>query len=110
MLWRCGNCGYVWDGDAPPDKCPNCGFPKDQYARIPDDEAQLITRSRRSNDLHARLIIMMGKVADTAREGIDDNLDPGCLAIFTAAREAASEIGRRSRTEIKIHIGKGKWG
>jgi len=23
--WRCGVCGYVHDGDNPPEKCPKCG-------------------------------------------------------------------------------------
>lgn len=22
--WRCGNCGYRFEGDAPPERCPGC--------------------------------------------------------------------------------------
>ena len=24
VTWKCGNCGYVYDGEAPPAKCPAC--------------------------------------------------------------------------------------
>ena len=27
----CGVCGYVHEGDAPPDKCPQCGAPKEKF-------------------------------------------------------------------------------
>ena len=30
--WVCGVCGYVHEGDAPPDKCPQCGAPKEKFA------------------------------------------------------------------------------
>ena len=35
--WRCSVCGYVHTGDGPPDKCPNCGAPKEKFAEITDD-------------------------------------------------------------------------
>ncbi len=22
--WKCGNCGYTLEADAPPDRCPSC--------------------------------------------------------------------------------------
>ena len=22
--WKCGNCGYAFEADAPPDTCPSC--------------------------------------------------------------------------------------
>jgi rubredoxin len=22
--WKCGNCGYTFEADAPPDTCPSC--------------------------------------------------------------------------------------
>jgi len=39
--WRCSVCGYVHTGDGPPDKCPNCGSPKEKFAEITDDFEQL---------------------------------------------------------------------
>ncbi len=32
--WRCGVCGYVYEGDEPPDKCPVCGADKNLFEEI----------------------------------------------------------------------------
>lgn len=29
--WVCKICGYVYEGDVPPEKCPQCGVPADQF-------------------------------------------------------------------------------
>lgn len=110
MKWRCGVCGYIYDGEQPPEKCPNCGAPKEKFERLPDDKAQLIERSRFTNDLHVRMQELLREVIDVAEKGIKDNLDPRCVEIFTQAREQAWMIRQRSRTEVQTHIGKGKWG
>lgn len=28
VVWRCKNCGYIHDGNEPPEKCPACAHPK----------------------------------------------------------------------------------
>ncbi len=28
MRWRCRNCGYIYEGTEPPEKCPACAHPK----------------------------------------------------------------------------------
>jgi len=32
--WRCGVCGYIHNGDEPPDKCPVCGADKSLFEEI----------------------------------------------------------------------------
>ena len=32
--WRCAVCGYVHDGEIPPDKCPVCGADRDVFEEI----------------------------------------------------------------------------
>ncbi|ARP50248.1 reverse rubrerythrin [Ruminococcaceae bacterium CPB6] len=29
--WVCSVCGYVYEGDQPPEKCPQCGAPKSKF-------------------------------------------------------------------------------
>lgn len=108
--WRCSVCGYIHDGDQPPEKCPNCGAPREKFERLPDDKAQLIERSRFTNDLHVQLQSLLRKVSDVAEKGVKDNLDPRCLEIFTQAREMAWMMRQRSKAEVQTHVGKGKWG
>lgn len=31
--WKCRNCGYVHNGETPPDKCPACEHPKAHFER-----------------------------------------------------------------------------
>ena len=36
--WRCTVCGYIHEGDEPPDVCPVCGADRSQF--VPDDVAE----------------------------------------------------------------------
>ncbi|MGQ9788080.1 MAG: rubredoxin-like domain-containing protein [Candidatus Hadarchaeaceae archaeon] len=110
MKWRCTVCGYIFDGENPPEKCPNCGAPREKFEKLPEDKAQLIERSRYTNDLHVSLQKLLQEVLVVAENGIRDNLDPRCLEIFTQTKMMAWTIRQRSRTEVQTHVGKGKWG
>ena len=32
--WRCTVCGYIHEGDAPPDNCPVCKQPKEKFQKL----------------------------------------------------------------------------
>jgi rubrerythrin len=32
--WKCKVCGFIHTGDAPPDFCPVCGAPSEQFVQI----------------------------------------------------------------------------
>jgi rubredoxin len=108
--WLCGTCGYIHDGDNPPARCPKCGAPKEKFSLIPDDNANLIERSRFSNDLHMKLDAKLDKIIKIAEKGIKDNLDPTCVVVFNKAKSEAIIIKQMLKAEIQSHIGKGKWG
>ena len=110
MKWRCTVCGYVHDGSEAPDSCPKCGAPKDKFEQIAQDQADLIERSRFTNNLHMQLSGLLDQVLEIAGKGIDDNLDPGCVKIFQTAKQAAWELKQSIKAEIATHIAKGKWG
>ncbi len=38
--WRCGVCGYVHEGDEPPEKCPVCGADKSLFEEIAAEPQQ----------------------------------------------------------------------
>jgi len=52
----------------------------------------------------------MAKVAELAQKGLEDNLDPPCVKIFTEAKEQATLFQQKIKAEIQGHISKGKWG
>lgn len=38
MKWRCTVCGYVHEGDTPPEKCPQCGAPASKFVELDDSD------------------------------------------------------------------------
>jgi len=31
VLWKCNNCGYIFEGEKAPEVCPACAHPKDYF-------------------------------------------------------------------------------
>ncbi|HHW07254.1 MAG TPA: hypothetical protein GXX34_06960 [Clostridia bacterium] len=45
-----------------------------------------------------------------AEDGIEDNLDPGCVGIYKYVRKVGTEMKQMAKAEIQTHVSKGKWG
>ena len=37
MRWRCRNCGYIYEGTEPPEKCPACAHPKAYFELLSEN-------------------------------------------------------------------------
>ena len=109
MLWKCSVCGYVHMGDEAPQICPKCGAPKEKFVVLTEEEAKKVLSSDRTNDIHMEIIKLAMKISLLAKEGIEINLDPPCVALFKQAHDEAWIIKQRSKAEIAGHIGRGKW-
>jgi rubredoxin len=109
MLWKCSVCGFMHEGPEAPGVCPKCGAPKEKFAALSEEDAKKVYMSDRTNDIHMKIIELSMKIAELAKEGIEINLDPPCVALFTQARDEAWTMKQRSKAEIAGHIGKGKW-
>ena len=109
MLWKCSVCGYVHDGDTPPEKCPKCGAPAEKFTALSDEDAKKVYASDRTNDIHMEIIQLAMKIKELAKEGIEINLDPPCVAVFENAKHEAWIIKQRSKAELAGHMSKGKW-
>ena len=33
VYWVCRKCGYIHEGEEPPEKCPSCGHPKSYFEK-----------------------------------------------------------------------------
>jgi len=108
--WKCGVCGFVFDGDEAPGKCPKCGAPKEKFALLDEAAAGLVERSRHTNALHCRLVGLAREIEAVCKDGIADALDPGCVDVFTKSQAHAYEMMKLAMTEMAVHVGKGKWG
>ena len=86
------------------------GAPKEKFEQVPADKAELIERSRYTNDLWMSFIGMVQTLGELCGEGIEDNLDPTCVTLFKKGQQAAMELGQAAKAEMQAHVNKGKWG
>ncbi len=35
--WRCTVCGYIYEGENPPETCPICGVPADMFELVEEE-------------------------------------------------------------------------
>ncbi len=108
-LFKCTVCGYIHEGEEATDFCPKCGAPKEKFVELDKEAADKIYASDRTNDIHMEIITLASKIQQLALEGIEINLDPPCVALFKNALDEAWVIKQRSKAEIAVHVGKGKW-
>ena len=107
MKWVCSICGYVHEGDAPPEKCPQCKAPADKFKK--QDEGNLVFA-----DEH---VVGVAKGVDNEiLEGLRANFTGECTEVGmylamsrVAHREGYPEIGeafRRYALEEAEHAAK----
>lgn len=109
MLWKCSVCGYIYQGDEAPEKCPKCGADKDKFNGLSDEAAQKIIDADRTNDIHMEIVTLAMKIEKLAKEGIEIDLDPPCVDLFQKAKQEAWVIKQRSKAEIEGHASREKW-
>ncbi|NLY31892.1 MAG: rubredoxin [Firmicutes bacterium] len=110
MMWQCGVCGYIHEGDGPPDKCPKCGAPKEKFTVLDEKRVGLIERSRFGNSLLMELGSHLAVIMELAELGIEDDLDPACVKLYKECKDFATFARQSLKAEIETHISKGKWG
>lgn len=108
-LWKCEVCGYICEGEEAPDFCPKCGAPKEKFTLLDEEATNKVLDSDRTNDIHMEIINLAGAIIDLSEEGIELDLDPACVKVFTNALDEAWVIKQRSKAELAGHMSKGKW-
>lgn len=110
MYWKCTVCNLIWEGEAPPEKCPKCGVPREKYNEMTNEQGELVERSRYTNSIHLELLELMPQLIDLAEEGIEDDLDPRCVDVFKRLLDEATFLEASIKAELEGHVKKGKWG
>ena len=108
-LWKCSQCGFIIEGETAPVECPKCGAPQEKFEKLDEEAAKKVYDSDRTNDIHSEIINLCAAIVDLAHEGVEIGLDPGCIRDFNKAIDDAWVIKQRSKAELAIHVGKGKW-
>lgn len=108
--FRCKPCYYVHEGIEPPGVCPKCGASRDQFERIPDNLSMLLDRAKMTNGLLIDVSSGLSTLENISEKGMEDNLDPSCLYLFTRIKEFSVIMKKMISAEIQSHITKNKWG
>lgn len=37
LVWRCLRCGHTVSAHEPPDRCPDCGAPREEFEHVEED-------------------------------------------------------------------------
>ena len=108
-LFKCTICGFIYEGETAPEKCPKCNVGADKFEELNGEAADKIYRSDKTNTIHMEVISLAEKIISLSEEGIKDNLDPKCVSTFTKAKDEAWIIKQRSKAELAGHMSLGKW-
>ena len=90
--WRCKICGYIWEGETPPEKCPQCKQPATAFEELKADE-ELVWAAE-------HIVGVAKDVDEEIKAGLRANFEGECsevgmyLAMSRVAyREGYPEIG-----------------
>ena len=86
--WRCSVCGYIHEGDAAPEKCPQCGVPGEKFVKLEEAAAQ---------EWAAEHVIGVGK-------GVDERVIEGLKANFNGEIIITREISADGKNICRINM------
>lgn len=102
-MWRCDVCGYIYEGEDPPENCPKCTAPRDKFVLLDEEEAEMMQEAFQTKEKYARILEKLQEVDRLAQEGIALNLDDGCNQIFARTRKDISAIRKMIQEELAGH-------
>ncbi|MFY9114775.1 MAG: rubredoxin [Dethiobacteria bacterium] len=108
-MWCCDVCGYLHEGDNPPDLCPKCGAPKDRFELLDEEEAGMMRDAFLTKRKYGQILKRLEEIKEIAEEGIILNLDEGCNRIFTRAKEDIAAIYGMIKDELTGHAQQCIW-
>ncbi len=108
-MWRCEVCGYLHEGEEPPDFCPKCGAPKDKFVLLDEEEAQMMVDARNTKEKYKQILERLDQVADLAKEGIELDLDEGCNKIFNQTLASIEDVRKMIKEELAGHAHECIW-
>ena len=89
----CPVCGYVHEGDNPPEKCPQCGVPGEKFTVMQEGALNFVCE-------HVIGVGAKGKIDDEVYQGLKDNFTGECTEVGMyiamsrqAIREGYPEVG-----------------
>lgn len=108
-MWRCEVCGYLYEGEDPPDPCPKCGAPKNKFELLDEEEAEMMHDALATREKYEQIYEHLEAVKRLAAEGQELNLDEGCNEIFAQTQKDMETIRSTIKEELAGHAGECIW-
>lgn len=88
--WICTVCGYIHEGDTPPDRCPVCGAPAERFDEVKDDRAEQVDVAGSKDELAVETdVVVVGSGAAAFSAAITARQ----LGLKVVMLEKAEQIG-----------------
>jgi rubredoxin len=108
-MWRCVVCGYLHEGEEPPEFCPKCGAPREKFELLDEEEAGIMRDARGTREKYREILKRLDEIVALAEEGIALDLDEGCSGIFRKTVADTSGIRQMIKSELAGHAGECIW-
>ena len=108
-MWRCEVCGYLHEGDEPPDICPKCGAPKEKFELLDEEETEMMHEALDTKDKYRQILEKLDEVDKLAAEGVELDLDDGCNKIFNKTRDDIADVRKMIKDELNSHAQECIW-
>lgn len=102
-MWRCVICGYLHEGDDPPDLCLKCGAPKEKFELLDEEETGMMKDASLTKIKYEQIFARLEEIIEIADEGILLDLDEGCNKIFALVKEDIATIHGMIKDELAGH-------
>ena len=108
-MWRCEVCGYLHEGEEPPDICPKCGAPKEKFELLDEEETEMMKDAMLTKKKYAEIKESLDAAIAHADEGLELDLDEGCNKIFNKVKDDVADIKKMIEDELASHAQECIW-
>lgn len=108
-MWRCEVCGYLHEGEEPPDICPKCGAPKEKFELLDEEETEMMKEAMSTKEKYKQIQDKLDEVIKLADEGLELDLDEGCNKIFNRVKDDMAGVHKMIKDELASHAQECIW-
>ncbi len=108
-LYKCSICNLILESVDINSRCLKCGAPYDNMVLLNEEVTNNIYKANKTNALLMKLVGLTEEIIQTSENGINENLDKGCISTFVHCKDVAYNIRQFCKAELETHVKKDKF-